>query len=254
MTASWELEELYPHAVNAVRDGGKASAAFLQRKLQVGYNSAAALIERMEHEGLVTSANHAGVREVIKPAPVDLDTGKPVAQQSSGLQGIEPIPETTTAPPPPRPEPTGPLQTFTCSGCDATTKAAGDMPTGWYTQTSGKLGTLLRCPACAEKNATRIATEHLTTEQILNGDSINGNDVITGAAQGRLRTIIERCERLREDLAVISADLKEVLAEAKGEGFDVKIIRKVLIARAKDKVVREEEEALFDLYMSALGG
>ncbi len=84
--------------------------------------------------------------------------------------------------------------------------------------------------------------------------SITSDDVITGAAQGRLKTIIERIERLEEDKAVIANDLKEVYAEAKGEGFDTKILRKVVRLRKQDKVKRQEEEALIDLYLSALGG
>ncbi len=82
--------------------------------------------------------------------------------------------------------------------------------------------------------------------------SITSDDVITGAAQTRLRTIIERIERLEEDKAVIANDIKEVYAEAKGEGFDVKILRKVVSIRKKDKVKRDEEEALLDLYLSAI--
>ncbi|MEY4257070.1 MAG: hypothetical protein RLZZ141_2297 [Pseudomonadota bacterium] len=50
-------------------------------------------------------------------------------------------------------------------------------------------------------------------------------DVLNGAAQTRLRTIIERVERLEEDKAAVMNDMKEVFAEAKGEGFDVKILR-----------------------------
>ena len=84
--------------------------------------------------------------------------------------------------------------------------------------------------------------------------SITSDDVITGAAQGRLKTIIERIERLEEDKAVIANDLKEVYAEAKGEGFDTKILRKVVRLRKQDKVKRQEEEALIALYLSALGG
>ena len=61
-------------------------------------------------------------------------------------------------------------------------------------------------------------------------------------------------ERLEEDKAVISNDLKEVYAEAKGEGFDVKILRKVVRLRKQDKLKRSEEEALIDLYMSAIEG
>ncbi len=79
-------------------------------------------------------------------------------------------------------------------------------------------------------------------------------DVMTATAQGRLKTIIERIERLEEDKAAVAEDLKGVFAEAKGEGFDTKILRKVVRLRKTDKVKRDEEEALIDLYLSAIGG
>ena len=79
-------------------------------------------------------------------------------------------------------------------------------------------------------------------------------DVLTAAAQGRLKSFFERIERLEEDKAAIAADLKEVFAEAKGEGVDTKIIRKVIRLRKQDKAKRQEEEALVDLYLSAIGG
>ena len=78
-------------------------------------------------------------------------------------------------------------------------------------------------------------------------------DVLNATAQGRLRTIVERLERLEEDKAAIANDLKEVFAEAKGEGYDVKTLRKVLRIRKQDKAKRQEEEAILDLYLSALG-
>jgi uncharacterized protein (UPF0335 family) len=78
-------------------------------------------------------------------------------------------------------------------------------------------------------------------------------DVLTSAAQGRLRTVIERLERLEEDKAAVMADMKEVFAEAKGEGYDVKILRKVIRIRKQDKAKRQEEDAILDLYLSALG-
>lgn len=70
---------------------------------------------------------------------------------------------------------------------------------------------------------------------------------------GRLRTIIERLERLEEDRKAVVLDMKEVFAEAKGEGFDVKILRKVLKIRAQDRASRQEEEAVLDIYLAALG-
>ncbi len=79
-------------------------------------------------------------------------------------------------------------------------------------------------------------------------------EVLTAAAQGRLKSFLERIERLEVDKAAVSDDMKQVYAEAKGEGFDTKIIRKVIRLRKQDKVQRDEEEALLDLYLSAIGG
>lgn len=84
-------------------------------------------------------------------------------------------------------------------------------------------------------------------------DNNAGADVLTATAQGRLRTIIERIERLEEDKQAVMTDMKEVYAEAKGEGYDVKILRKVIRLRKVDKAKRQEEDAILDLYLSALG-
>lgn len=70
---------------------------------------------------------------------------------------------------------------------------------------------------------------------------------------GHLKSIVERIERLEEDKAAISGDIKEVYAEAKANGFDTKIIRKVVALRKKEAAKREEEQALIDTYMGALG-
>ncbi len=75
----------------------------------------------------------------------------------------------------------------------------------------------------------------------------------TGIAQAQLRSVVERIERLEEEKATLAADIKEVYAEAKANGFDTKILRKVVRMRKVDRVEREEEEALIDLYLHALG-
>jgi len=59
-------DELYPNAVNIIQTEGKASTSFLQRKLQIGYNRAARIIDMMEEEGIVSKANHVGKRDVLK--------------------------------------------------------------------------------------------------------------------------------------------------------------------------------------------
>lgn len=75
----------------------------------------------------------------------------------------------------------------------------------------------------------------------------------TTVAADRLRSFIERIERLDEEKAAIMADQKEVYAEAKGEGYDSKILRQVIRIRKMDRADRQEQEALLDLYLSALG-
>ena len=79
-------------------------------------------------------------------------------------------------------------------------------------------------------------------------------DVLNQAAQGQLKSIIERIERLEIEKSEIAEQIKEVFAEAKGNGFDVKILRKVVRMRKQDTAKRQEEEALIDLYLSAIGG
>ena len=79
-------------------------------------------------------------------------------------------------------------------------------------------------------------------------------DTLGATAQGKLKSLVERIERLEEDRAAVASDLKEVYAEAKGEGFDTKILRKVVRLRKADTAKRQEEEALIELYISAIGG
>lgn len=75
----------------------------------------------------------------------------------------------------------------------------------------------------------------------------------TTFAQGQLRSIVERIERLEEEKKTIAGDIKEVYAEAKANGFDTKILRKVVSLRKKEANEREEEQSMLDLYMAALG-
>lgn len=73
------------------------------------------------------------------------------------------------------------------------------------------------------------------------------------AAPGRIKNFVERIEQIEEFKQAALLDIKEVYSEAKGEGFDTKILRKVIALRKKDKAKRQEEEALLDLYLSATG-
>jgi uncharacterized protein (UPF0335 family) len=72
-------------------------------------------------------------------------------------------------------------------------------------------------------------------------------------AQDQLRAFIERIERMEEEKAAIANDIKEIYAEAKGNGFDTKIIRQIVRIRKQDANERMEQEALLELYLNALG-
>ena len=75
----------------------------------------------------------------------------------------------------------------------------------------------------------------------------------TNFAREQLKAFIERVERLEEEKKALSDDIRDVFAEAKGNGFDVKILRKIVRIRKQDRAKRMEEEAILDLYLSALG-
>lgn len=72
-------------------------------------------------------------------------------------------------------------------------------------------------------------------------------------AADELRLLIERAERLEEEKKGITDDIKDVMAEAKGRGYDPKAIRKILSIRKKKKEEYQEEEAILEVYMQALG-
>jgi len=74
-----------------------------------------------------------------------------------------------------------------------------------------------------------------------------------GIAADRLRSFIERIERLEEEKAGLTADIREVYAEAKGTGFDSKVMRQIIRLRRMDSADRQEQEALLDVYRRAIG-
>ena len=77
---------------------------------------------------------------------------------------------------------------------------------------------------------------------------------VGGVAADRLRSFVERIERLEEEKTGIASDIKDIYAEAKGTGFDVKCLRQVVRRRRMDPADRREQDALLDLYERALAG
>lgn len=82
---------------------------------------------------------------------------------------------------------------------------------------------------------------------------MNDEAVIATVTAGQLRAFVERIERLEEDRRAVSVEIREVYDEAKSSGYDVKTLRRVVAIRRKKPEERSEEEAMLDLYLSALG-
>ena len=78
---------------------------------------------------------------------------------------------------------------------------------------------------------------------------MSGSDEVAG---DQLRTIVERIEQVEEEIRELTEARKEIYLEAKGNGFDVKVLREVIRLRKKDKQERDEQETLLDLYMHAI--
>ena len=78
-------------------------------------------------------------------------------------------------------------------------------------------------------------------------------DAAHGIAKEQLRSVVERVERLEEEKKAIADDIKDVYAEAKANGFDSKVLRKVVALRKRDAEERAEEEMVLDTYLHALG-
>lgn len=109
------------------------------------------------------------------------------------------------------------------------------------------------------------ATRELTRDQVreagrfpkekapMFSETETGEAAAQTVAAGQLRAFIERIERLEEEKATLTDDIKKVFAEAKGSGFYTKTMRVIVRLRKKEQAEREEEEAMVDLYKAALG-
>ena len=76
---------------------------------------------------------------------------------------------------------------------------------------------------------------------------------MAGVPAAQLKAIIERIERLEEEKKALAEDIKDIYAEAKGNGFDVKILRKIIAIRKRDQEELDEEETMLEVYLRALG-
>lgn len=81
----------------------------------------------------------------------------------------------------------------------------------------------------------------------------DNNTQAGGIAADRLRSIIERVERLEEERKALGSDIRDIFAEAKSAGFDVKVVKELLRLRKREPAEVEEQETLLDIYLKALG-
>ncbi|MEW9272384.1 DUF2312 domain-containing protein [Gluconobacter oxydans] len=81
----------------------------------------------------------------------------------------------------------------------------------------------------------------------------NSDAAVGGIAADRLRSIIERVERLEEERKALSGDIKDIFSEAKSAGFDVKVIKQIIRLRKQEPAEVEEQETILDTYRRALG-
>jgi uncharacterized protein (UPF0335 family) len=250
--------DLYHRAVAEVLEHRKASAAFLQRRLSIGYGDAARLVERMEREGLVSTPDHVGRREVFGDLSELPDYRCPYGHV---------IPE----------------QRFDRKlGCIILTcplrkrkkaPAAGRMPEPeLYDEDEAHRIELERkalrgvasIPAAAP--VATIAPPLLTAwpAELTIEDGEVAAAAVLAAAEARprdpeaiksdhLRQIVERLEALIEQKDEILAIMRDVRAFAKAIGFEPKAINAVVKMRAQDQTARMEFEAILDTYRHVLG-
>jgi uncharacterized protein (UPF0335 family) len=107
-----------------------------------------------------------------------------------------------------------------------------------------------------EKRGCRLAavddrdhSRFIESSQIVEGPIVS----LQSSAKDQLRAIVSRIERLEEEKAALAADLREVYAEAKGNGFDVKALRSIVRMRKLDTDERREQQEVLETYMHALG-
>jgi len=197
-------EALFRQAVTLVWQERKASTSFIQRKLAIGYNNAAKIIERMEEMAIVSKPDHVGKREIRDPD--DLRAALNIRKEVMDIAGEEKGRIMLDA-----------IVMGMKAADSARRKAQGKPPM----KPDPSFDT-------AADNSYRVTADEL-------------------------RQFIERIERLDSEKKDIADQTKEVFAEAKARGYDTKVLRKVVALRKRKPDDVAEEQAVLDLYTSALG-
>ena len=214
---SEEIDELEGKAAELIIRENKASTSFVQRHLQIGYNRAALIIESLEKKGIITAPNEIGKREVTEKGKKSLEVSEKIMDISEKTgQSPEKVLETAS-------------------------KIIDDKKS--------------KADAMIDAEENRVEEEKAARPELPGIGHNKDSDPkdVGGVGGARLLSFIERIERIEEELAALNEDKKEVKAEAKGIGFDVKTITKIVKLRAMDSEKRREEEEILDLYKAAVG-
>lgn len=201
-----EMEEQFSRAVMAVWEHGGCSTSFIQRRLGIGYNAAARIIERMEHLAIVSKPDHVGKRTV--RSPDDL-------RKALGIRA------------------------------EVMEIAGGDEE-----QAAVMMRALLEGLRHVEAEVERKTPKE---EPPMSGPGHNSGTDSYSVTADELRQFIERAEQLASEKKDIAEQEKELFQEAKGRGYDTKIMRKVIALRKRKPDEIAEEEAVLEMYKSALG-
>lgn len=210
-------EELFKAAVMAVWAENKASTSFVQRRLAIGYNKAARLLERMEELAIVTPANHIGKRTV--RSPEELKSTLAVKDTLEAIAGEDLAPAILKA---------------ICHDLKFETDAIEE----------GADASRTKIEAAARKGRPPMKADP---------DFKEHNQTSYRVTADELRAFIERVERLETEKKDIADGIKEVMSEAKGRGYDTKVMKKIIAERKRDRNDVAEEQAVMEMYREALG-
>lgn len=217
-TAINHEEGQFSRAVKEVWEHGVASTSFIQRRLGIGYNKAARIIERMEHLSIVSKANHVGKRTV--RSPEDLRKALGIRAEVMEIVGNDE-------------EQAAVLMRALLEGLrHIETEVAAKGPSLTPKQVE----------AMQKKKSDPNAPEF---------QSVNDHNYAVTADE--LRQFIEQFEHLEAEKRDLAEQQKDVMSEAKARGYDTKVLKKVIALRKRDKDDIAEEEAILELYKTALG-
>jgi len=217
-----ENEALFRKAATAVWEEGKASTSFIQRKLAIGYNKASRIIELMETLGIVSAADHVGRRDI--RSPDELRKSLNISKEIMEAAGKE----------------WGPVV------LQALTEGLKTLPAAYAPDPIEQGADQARDKMDAHVRKGRPPMKE-------DPDFKKQSDSAYRITADELRQFIERVERLEAEKKDIAEQVKEVMAEAKGRGYDTKILRKVIALRKREPDDIAEEEAILEMYKEALG-